>query len=98
MGLHFYWIFFLPGTNVATFIPSGGSARYKCEANTYFVSGRATTRYKCEAFVPGWLEEAPTRPCEGTFESGGGSSRYECPHLTGTNALICTEGKNTRYK
>jgi hypothetical protein len=29
-----------------TFVPSGGSARYKCVGLT-FIPGRATTRYKC---------------------------------------------------
>jgi hypothetical protein len=39
------------------------ATRYKCVILTFVPVG-ATTRYKCEAFVPGGLEEAPTRPCE----------------------------------
>jgi hypothetical protein len=76
-------------TNMHTFVAGGGSDRYKCEANT-FVSDGATTRYKCEVFVPSGLEEAPTRPYEGTFVPGGGSNRYRCPHLY--------RGKKSRHK
>jgi hypothetical protein len=80
---------FLPGTNVATFIQDGDSARYKCEANT-FVPGGATTWYKCEVFVRvGWRR--PRRvPVRGPM--------YQAVAPTGTNALICTGGKNTWYK
>jgi hypothetical protein len=31
MEWHLYRVFFLPSTNVATFITGGGSTRYKCE-------------------------------------------------------------------
>jgi hypothetical protein len=71
-----YRVFFLPGRNVTTFIPGGGSTRYKCEAST-FVTDKAATRYKCKAFVTGGEEEAPTRSCEGTLVLGGGSNRYK---------------------
>jgi hypothetical protein len=42
----------------------------ECESST-FLPSRATTEYKYEAFVPSGEEEAPTRPCEGTFVPGG---------------------------
>jgi hypothetical protein len=45
----------------STFMPGGGSTRYKCEADTFAPSG-APTWYKYEAFVPGWEEEAPIVP------------------------------------
>jgi hypothetical protein len=54
-GITFVLVFFLPGTNVTTFIPGQATTRYKCEART-FVLDKATTRYKCEAFVSGGEE------------------------------------------
>jgi hypothetical protein len=54
------------GTNVLTFVPGGGSDRYKCTSLT-FVSG-------------GW-EMAPTRPCKKAFVLVGASNRYRCSYL-----------------
>jgi hypothetical protein len=66
MELDLYRVFILTDANVATFLPGSASARYKCAAII---------------FIPGGLEEAPTRPCEGAFALGGSSNRYKCPHL-----------------
>jgi hypothetical protein len=63
MGDFFYRSEVRPDTNESTFVPGGGSTRYKCEASALVPSG-ATIRYKCEAFVSGGEEEAWTCPCE----------------------------------
>jgi hypothetical protein len=66
------------------------TSRYKCDGLT-FLPGGVTTQYKCEAFVPGGLEETPTRLC------GCEGHLYRAVTPTGTNAPIYT-GENTRYK
>jgi hypothetical protein len=78
-----------PGTNDSTFIPGSGSARYKCETNTFVPSG-ATTRYKSEAFVLVGRRMPRHAPVRGHL--------YRAMAPTSTNVLICTNGKNTRYK
>jgi hypothetical protein len=46
-----------------TFVSVGGSARYKCEANT-FVPGQDTTRYKCRHICTGSCL-GPVQMCNG---------------------------------
>jgi hypothetical protein len=72
-----------PDINIVTFIPGGGSARYKCEASTFVPSG-ATTRYKCEAFVPVGVIARYKCPLTG--------ARQSLSSTLDTNAHICTRG------
>jgi hypothetical protein len=55
--------------------------------SAYFYRGvfPPDTNVRMTHFLPGGLEEAPTRPCEGHL--------YRAVTPTDTNALICTGGK-----
>jgi hypothetical protein len=72
---HLYRAEFSLGIDVATFIPGGGSAQYKCVGLTFVPSG-ATNRYKCETFVPRGLNQAPASLYERTFVPVGGFNRF----------------------
>jgi hypothetical protein len=49
--------------------------------------------YKCLTFVPDGLEMASTRPCEGAFALGSGSTRYKCHYLYQGQKILTSTNK-----